>query len=929
MQPLTKPLVGREPELAALRAVLGEVRTGQPRLILLEGSAGIGKTALLDCFVREELDVRVLRATGEQWEAFVSFGVVDQLMRAAGVRETNVLLDRQRALTVEEPANVGALLLELWGTLDARGPVISIIDDAQWSDIDSLRALLFAMRRLVGERVLVLLAARGEDVVRLPEGLRRMADGPTGRILRVGPLKADGVRTLAASLDAGNLSARVAERLQAHTGGNPLYLRSLFDEVPPATWRSWEPALPAPRAFAAQVHRRLRGSSDESRRLVEAASALGTRADLQTAAALAEISDPLPALDAATDSGLLLIRDQQGIVQVAFPHPLVHAAVYEQLPAARRAELHRAAAAVLEGENIGEALHHRVLAAVAPDPELVAELGAFARAETARGAWASAASALVTASRLCSSRAERERLLLRAADALVSAGDVLRAQSFTDEILSLPPSAMRDSALGYLAVLRGHAEEAEQRLHSAWQNADSGEDVRLKATIAQRLAVHAVARLRAQEMTDWARRAIELAPLDDPARVDASAILGVGLAWLGRTSEGLAVHESARDRSPEGRHATSSGGLALTMANGWLRLATDELSAARAQLSDAASSAFRAGSVRVAVYAFSWLARTNFCRGAWDEAVIDAERALALLLDTGHTWLRPLALWTATMVPAARGDWSAAEKHARSASAMGEEYEMMIVAGGLARAQLATARSDHQAVLRALEPLLVLADTSAINEPGFWPWHDLYGDALVSAHRVAEADDFLGPHEERARQRDQRSAVARLARVRGRIYAASGKVDDAEAAFQHGLQQLQGLSMPFERALLELAYGQVLRRDGKRRAAALQLQACNDTFVILGAQPYLERSERELVACGLTPSGRRDFDAQRLTPQELSVARLIAQGLSNRDIASELMLSVKTVQSHLTRAYSKLGITSRAQLAATFRSDAPSDMRPD
>jgi hypothetical protein len=266
-----------------------------------------------------------------------------------------------------------------------------------------------------------------------------------------------------------------------------------FDEVPPATWRSWEPALPAPRAFAAQVHRRLRGSADASRRLVEAASALGTRADLQTAAALAGITDPLPALDAATEAGLLLIRDQQGIAQVAFPHPLVHAAVYEQLPAARRAELHCAAAAVLEGENIGEALHHRVLASVAPDPELVAELEAFARAETARGAWASAASALVTASRLCSNRAERERLLLRAADALVGAGDVYRAQAFTDEILSLPPSAMRDSALGYLAVLNGHSEEAEQRLHSAWQKADSSEDVRLKATIAQRLSVHAVA----------------------------------------------------------------------------------------------------------------------------------------------------------------------------------------------------------------------------------------------------------------------------------------------------------------------------------------------------------------------------------------------------------------------------------------------------
>ena len=127
--------------------------------------------------------------------------------------------------------------------------------------------------------------------------------------------------------------------------------------------------------------------------------------------------------------------------------------------------------------------------------------------------------------------------------------------------------------------------------------------------------------------------------------------------------------------------------------------------------------------------------------------------------------------------------------------------------------------------------------------------------------------------------------------------------------------------MPFERALLELAYGQALRRQGKRRAAAAQLQAAQERLDILGARPYLERCRQELVACGLSPGDRRDFDPSRLTPQELAVARLVAAGSSNRQVAGQLFVSVKTVQFHLTHIYTKLGVSSRAELGALFREE--------
>ena len=153
--------------------------------------------------------------------------------------------------------------------------------------------------------------------------------------------------------------------------------------------------------------------------------------------------------------------------------------------------------------------------------------------------------------------------------------------------------------------------------------------------------------------------------------------------------------------------------------------------------------------------------------------------------------------------------------------------------------------------------------------------------------------------------------IASLARVRGRLEAARGRLPAAEAAFRRGLVEAGRLPMPFGQALVELAYGQVLRRAGHRRAASNQLRAARDRLAVLRARPYLERCERELIACGLSPSKRRTFDPSRLTAQELAVARLVAGGMSNRQVAAELFISIKTVQFHLTNIYAKLGVGSR------------------
>ncbi len=395
-------------------------------------------------------------------------------------------------------------------------------------------------------------------------------------------------------------------------------------------------------------------------------------------------------------------------------------------------------------------------------------------------------------------------------------------------------------------------------------------------------------------------------------RLEADAIVGLGLGLEGRVPDGLSAYESVL--APMTGNEGSTAGR-VGMAKSWLQIVVDDLDELPQRLAALAPAQVRDGSIRIAVWSYVWLSRAHYLLGGWDEAATAAQRAVSLLEEAGHEWLRPLARWVAVEVLASRGDWSAAEAHVRRASAESADYELMIVAAALARADLASVRGDHEEVLRALEPVLALQPREGIDKPGFWPWPHLYGDALVSAGRLDEATAFLARHEELAEERKRRSSIARLARARGRLEAAAGRMESAHVAFRHGLDQLHDLPLPFERASLELAYGQVLRRRGHRRAATLHLESAHERFTGLGARPFVERCVRELKGSGLAPAKRTNADPARLTPQELAVARLAAMGMSNRDIAAEMAISVKTVQFHVSNVYAKLGVRSRLQLA--------------
>jgi DNA-binding CsgD family transcriptional regulator len=872
--------VGRDRELAELARRGAATATTGADLIAVLGEPGVGKSVLLRRLT-EQHPGAVWWAQAAAWESEIPGAVLQQLFQD------------------DVPTDPGAAASRIVDQVTERAngfPALIVIDDAEHSDRASLQALTTAVRRHRDLPLLAVFAVSTRD--RLVAELVSTEQHLPG-------LEAAAVAELAA-LRGRVLHPAMVEVLTRHTRGNPRDALALLDELPAWVWSRPDFPLPAPAHVVAEVRRQIEQCGPSGRALIEALAVLGDDESLGAAARLADLEDPLTAIDEAAAAGLLAVTPEY---QPRLGNSLIRAAVVDLMGVRAVSTAHRRAADIISDPVFR--LRHRVAAAALPDADLADDVDRLARERGAEGAWAEAAHLFRDASRLTPDPLLRDDRLTRSVDALVAAGDCIGAAALVPAIESLRETPLRNAVLAYLAIVRGRAAEAEVRLARAWDIVNAERDPEKAALIAQRYVLHSLVRCRGDELVDWADRAIALAGDDSPAGVEAAAIRGLGLSASGKFRKASAAYDELSSRIRHGAQAQR-----VTMGRGWLQLSQDDIDGARSSLEGAVAMAALGGSARITLWSLGWLARVQFLTGDWDRALHSVEQGHALAASSGIVLATPLLAWTAAQVHALHGEWEEAAAAVRAADAVTQDYQLMQIPTLLARAQIAEAEADYAKVRQVLNPLARITSGTALYEPGLWPWADVLATALVVDGQLDAADVFLRRHEERAR--GHRSATARLFAARGRLLGARGDLPAARRVFDEALALLDGLPLRYELARVNFGYGQTLRRAGKRRDADAVISTARELYLSVGAHTYVRRCERELKAGGLHQlrGPRASVD---LTPQEEAVTSLVTQGLSNREVAAELYVSPKTVQYHLTRIYAKLGVRSRAELAALRR----------
>jgi ATP/maltotriose-dependent transcriptional regulator MalT len=510
--------------------------------------------------------------------------------------------------------------------------------------------------------------------------------------------------------------------------------------------------------------------------------------------------------------------------------------------------------------------------------------------------------------------ADRERRLLDAALALLAAADTPAAARVLASCQS--SSARRDALTGLLGVFTG-SPSAEGRLLAAWQAHDRDSEREIGARAATSLANWMVLSGRPGQALLWADRAV------------GGTVAGSALQAMARTAQAYAF--AAASRSPEGLAVLAflpvSGNEvpmpetdALVM-RGMLKVYVDDLPGAIADLG-VASARLRSG--LPSTYpgpCLAHLSDAHFRRGDWDAAVTHAQLATSLAQDTDRPVDLARAHARAAQVLAFRGQWSAARAHVSATRTAAERLPlvMAVASAAVAAASLAFAGGDLAGVLLATEPVRATGALGVGGRPGIFNWRAMEADALTGLGRLDDAEAALRDFEAAIPPAGLASAALAHARCHGNLAVAGGRGAQAEAAFTRAHSLAAAVPMPFEHALLSLDDGRRLRAAGNRPAAVAQLEQAHRLFSGLGADPFVQACATELAALQVTAATGSPAALLGLSRSELAVARLVATGLTNREVASELFVSVKTVEYHLRNSYIKLDITSRRALSAMLR----------
>ncbi|MBV9943921.1 MAG: AAA family ATPase [Solirubrobacterales bacterium] len=908
--------VGRQAELALVADGLAAARASDPQVIVIEGEPGIGKTAFVgQCRDRAEGFV-VLEASGEESETSLDLGVVSQLMShtpSPGGAEASQLAAGGRSSA--SPFVVGAQVLAVVGSLQDEGPVLIVLDDAHWIDAASAGALLFALRRLCADRVCVLIATRPEGAQAAGAGWARfLSDAERVRRIRLAGLNRREVRLLANSLVDKPLSTVAAERLREHTRGHPLYLRALVSELPAESLGLEHGTLPAPHSFAATVLARLARLSPAAQDLAAAAAVAGARCTVALAAAVAELDNALDALDEALAADLLELLRGRVPAEVSFSHPLAQAAIYDDLPLSRRRALHLAVAKLSSGTT---SLAHRVAASTDADDELATELGATGYAEVMEDKLMAGIDHLLLAFRVAATRQLGERFLLRAVDALGVAGEVPRLQGLRDAIASCSDSPGRSFALACLTASAYNLEQAIEELMAVTERRDFGDDPELSARVTSSLAIICAYAGRGFDAIEWAQRALEDPLATATVELTARQGLALGLAACGRERDAVAKLDS----HSTSRIAPKPFDAELIATRGGIKAQAGDFHGAVDDL-DAVIRWSRVGALaRSLPSAYSSLAEAEYRLGRWEEGAAHADLAVSLAEDSGQEWQLPVAHAMASLFYTGRGEWELATGHIDVGHRLAEHapFSLNLFYVGVARAHLACTRDDPEGALDALRSLW---ETLPQDVAGAFRrrTYELEAEALLQAGRLSEAARLLVEIGQDRIEGPDNVGTVDAWRLRGALEHARGNTVKARNAFLRADAAAKSVGSSLSEGKLGLTYGHLLRKTGRRRAAASRLQFARERFERLRAQPFVRRCDAELSACGvrIRSDGAADL---RLSPREQAVATLVAAGKSNREAGAELYLTPKAIEYHLRNIFVKLGIRSRHELASRLTGD--------